>query len=171
MMGLGNLTIPIGTRKQAQRIIPNLRFDCDGAVTKWIVGAYWSRNGVLFPDLQLWRRNESGVYNQVGNTTLTTRYNASWLYEFAVDPSLPFQRGDILGIFQPSGSQSRLRIVYRIGSENSTNYVFNTAENVTEPPLSIFSTSSADVTLQLVLPFVTVEICKSCIVNVKTAKC
>ena len=60
MMGLGNLTIPIGTRNQAQRIIPNLRFDCDGAVTKWIVGAYWNRSAALFPDLQLWR-NENGV--------------------------------------------------------------------------------------------------------------
>ena len=167
MMGLGNLTIPIVTRNQAQRIIPNLRFDCDGAVTKWIVGAYWNRSAALFPDLQLWR-NENGVYNQVCNTALNaTRYNASWLYEFAVDPSLPFQRGDILGIFQPSASRSRLRIIYRTESENSTNYVFNTAENVTEPPLSMFSTSSADVT-QSVLPFVIVEICKTCIVNVKS---
>ena len=171
MMGLGNLTIPIGARNQAQRIIPNLRFDCDGAVTKWIVGAYWSRNGVLFPDLQLWRRNASGVYNKVCNTTLTTRYNASWLYEFAVDPSLPFQRDDILGIFQPSASLSRLRIIYRTGSGNPRNYVFNISENVTEPPLSMFSTSGTHVT-QSVLPFVIVESCKSCIVNIDiTAKC
>lgn len=169
MMGLG---IPIGTRHQAQRIIPNLRFDCDGAVTKWIVGAYWNRNGVLFPDLQLWRRNASGAYNKVCNTALNaTSYNASWLYEFAVEPSLPFQRGDILGIFQPSRSRSRLRIIYRTGSGNPRNYVFNTAENVTEPPLSMFSTSDTHVTLQSVLPFVTVEICKLCMVNVKTAKC
>ena len=157
----------IGQRNRAQRIIPSLRFDCDGAITKWIVGASW-RNATAatsFPDLQIWRNSsENGVYMKVGNTTLfATRSNSSRLYEFPVEPSLPFQRGDILGIFQPSNSLSRLRIYYRIGSGNPLNFVFRPPASVTEPPLETFNTSISSITRQTVLPLVTMEICKACI--------
>ena len=161
-------TVLIGQRNQ-QRIIPDLRFDCDGEITKWIVGAIWSNNAPLFPELQLWRLNSSrnGVYTKVGTTTLNaTTSNSRWLYEFPVEPSLPFWSGDILGIFQPSGSQSRLRILYKLGSENPRNFVFSPPESVTEPPLETFNTSSSDIVQQRVLPLVTIEICKACIKNI-----
>ena len=154
-------------RNRAQRIIPSLRFDCDGAVTKWIVAASWNNGAAAtsFPDLQIWRNlSENGVYTKVGNTTLiATSSNSSRLYEFAVEPSLPFQRGDILGIFQPNSSRSRLRIYYRTGSENPLNYVFRPPGSVTEPPLETFTTSSSGITQQTVLPLVTMELCKACI--------
>ena len=156
-------TVLIGQRNQ-QRIIPDLRFDCDGEITKWIVGAFWSNNAPLFPELQLWRQNSSrnGVYTKVGTTTLNaTTSNSSRLYEFPVEPSLSFQTGDILGIFQPSGSQSRLRILYRTGSGNPLNYVFRPPQNVTELPLETFTTSSSGIIRQTVLPLVTIEICKT----------
>ena len=158
---------PIYQRNQAQRIIPSLRFDCDGAITKWIVGASWRSNGNAqsFPDLQLWRNSSrNGVYTKVGNTTLIiAESNASQLYEIAVEPSLPFRRGDILGIFQPSRSRSRLRILYRTGSGNPRNYVVRLAGSVTEPPLETFTTSSSGVRQESALPLVTMEICKACI--------
>ena len=152
----------IAQRNRAQRIIPSLRFDCDGAITKWIVGASWNGGASSFPDLQIWRNSSrNGVYRKVGNTTLiATSQNSSRLYEFPVEPSLPFQRGDILGIFQPRGSQNRLSILYRTGRGNPLNYVFSPPENVTEPPLEIFTTSSSGIIQQTVLPLVTVEICK-----------
>lgn len=163
---LTRLTVFIGQRNRAQRIIPSLRFDCDGAITKWIVGASWNNatTATSFPDLQIWRLNssENEVYNKVSSATLNaTRYNSSRLYEFAVEPSLPFQTGDILGIFQPSGSRSRLRILYRTGSGNPRNYVFRPLQNVTEPPLETFTTSSSGILRQTVLPLVTMKICKA----------
>ena len=158
-------TVLIGQRNRAQRIIPSLRFDCDGAITKWIVGASWrnAANATSFPDLQIWRNSsENGVYMKVGNTTLfATRSNSSRLYEFPVEPSLPFQRGDILGIFQPSNSRSRIRILYKTGSGNPPNFVFSTGGNITEPPFETFNTSSPGVRLQTVLPLISVEICKA----------
>ena len=160
-------TVLIAPMNRAQRIIPSLRFDCDGAITKWIVAASWrnAATATSFPDLQIWRNSsENGVYMKVGNTTLiATSPNSSWLYEFPVEPSLPFQRGDILGIFQPRGSQSGLRILYRTGSENPLNYVFSPPASVTEPPLETFNTSSSGIIQQTVLPLVTMEICKACI--------
>ena len=151
------------TRNRAQRIIPSLRFDCDGAITKWIVRASWRSDAQSFPELQLWRNSSrNGVYTKVGNTTLIiAESNASRLYEFAVEPSLPFQTGDILGIFQPSNSRSRLRILHRTGSGNPRNYVLRPPGSVTEPPLETFSTGSSGIIQQTVLPLVTMEICKA----------
>ena len=154
-------------RSQAhQRIIPSLNFTCDGAISKWIIRAQWNGGGTAFPDLQLWRSSiGNGVYTKVGNTTLSaTRENTSSVYELAVRPSLPFQRGDILGIFQPAGARSYLDIYYRKGGENPLNFVSRTHISVTEPPLENFTTTSSGFTLQSDLPLVTVEIRKPCFV-------
>ena len=164
-------TLPLnslGFRNRAhQRIIPSLNFTCDGAISKWIIRAQWNGGGTAFPDLQLWRSsNGDGVYTQVGNTTLSaTSQTSSSVYELAVRPSLPFQRGDVLGIFQPNGPLSRLRIYYRIGSGNPWNFVFRppAASSVTEPPLESFTTTISGLRRQTVLPLVTVEICKPCL--------
>jgi len=147
---------------RAQRIIPSLNFSCDGAINKWIVRAQWNGGGTAFPDLQLWRSSSgNGVYTKVGNTTLSAAArNSSSVYELEVKPSLPFQRGDILGIFEARGSRSRLRIYYRTGSGNPRNFVFRVDNSVTEPPLESFSTISST---QTALPLVTVEICKPCL--------
>ena len=149
-------------RSRAQRIIPSLNFNCDGAINKWIVRAQWNNNGTAFPDLQLWRNSSgNGVYTKVGNTTLfADAENSSSLYELEVQPSLPFQRGDILGIFQASGSRSRLRIQYRTGSGNPLNFVYRVDNTAMEPPLENFTTTSSGITQQTALPLVTVEICK-----------
>ena len=164
-------TLSVGSlrrRNRAQRIIPSLNFSCDGAISKWIIGAQWYDGGTAFPDLQLWRSSSrNGVYTKVGNTTLSaTSENSSSVYELEVKPSLPFQRGDILGIFQPSAQLSRLRIYYRAGSGNPQNFVFRppAASSVTEPPLESFTTTSSNVMIQSALPLVTVEICKPCFV-------
>jgi len=151
-------------RDRAQRIIPSLNFTCDGAISKWIIRARWNGGGTAFPDLQLWRSSSgNGVYTKVGNTTLSaTSENSSSVYELAVRPSLPFQRGDVLGIFQPNGQLNRLRIHYRTGSGNPRNFVFRplAASSVTEPPFESFTTMGSGIILQTALPLVTVEICK-----------
>ena len=152
-------------RDQAQRIIPSLNFTCDGAVSKWIIRAQWNGGGTAFPDLQLWRSSSgNGVYTKVGNTTLSaTSQTSSSVYELAVRPSLPFRRGDTLGIFQPSSSRSRLRIHYINGSGgHPLNFVFRPNDSVTEAPLEIITITSSGNIRQTVLPFVTVEVCKLC---------
>jgi len=161
-------TLPVdnlGFRNRAhQRIIPNLNFSCDGAISKWIIRARWNGGGTAFPDLQLWRSSSgNGVYTKVGNTTLSaTAENTSSVYELVVKPSLPFQRGDVLGIFQPTSAISRLQIYYRLESGYPLNFVFRppAASSVTEPPLESFTTTRSGLGQQNVLPLVTVEICK-----------
>ena len=101
------------------------------------------------------------MYTKVGNTTLSaTAENTSSVYELAVRPSLPFQRGDILGIFQPTSAKSRLQIRYRLGRGYPQNFLFRLADSITEPTLESFTTMSSGIIRQTVLPLVTVEICK-----------
>ena len=42
-------------RDKQQRIIPNINFTCDGAITKWIVDGGWNDGGMRdwYPDLQI----------------------------------------------------------------------------------------------------------------------
>ena len=39
---------------QHQQITPDIRFTCDGMITKWIIGAYMA-GGSFNPELQVWR--------------------------------------------------------------------------------------------------------------------
>jgi len=91
------------------------------------------------------------------------------VYELEVKPSLPFKRGDVLGIFQPTSARSRLRIRYvyrRLGSGYPQNFLFRLADSITEPISGSFTTMSSGIILQTtVMPLVTVEICKPYICN------
>ena len=38
---------------QRQQITPDIRFNCDGMITKWIIGVY-TAGGSFNPELQVW---------------------------------------------------------------------------------------------------------------------
>ena len=44
-----------------QQITPDIRFTCDGMITKWIIGAY-TAGGSFNPELQVWRNIGNDVY-------------------------------------------------------------------------------------------------------------
>ena len=152
----------IGVRLQQQRIIPHINFTCNGSITKWIVGADWvgmGANRVHFPNLQVWRSTGVvNVYTRVGSTTLSfASENTTGIYEFTPSQPVEFRNGDILGIFQPSDSRSRLRLYYE--NNGPTNYYEETGNNVVEPPLDTFTITEGTST-QNDLPLITVEISK-----------
>ena len=107
-----------------QSILPNTTFLCNGTITKWIIAATWNGDYVLLPQLQLWRRNNSGnssqSYFKVSSTAVTAEIRRrSHIYEFIVNPPLPFLAGDILGVYSPPCFQSscgRLRIIHESSS-------------------------------------------------------
>ena len=45
------------TRDRRQQITPDMRFTCDGMITKWIIGADWMAgdDDTLYPELEVWR--------------------------------------------------------------------------------------------------------------------
>ena len=89
-------------------IIPGINFTCSGNIHSWIFGAEWYGNTESYTELQIWRSSGDGSYTKVGSTTIMTEESTTQLYEYPLSSPLPFQEGDILGYYQPSGSRSQL---------------------------------------------------------------
>ena len=143
------------TIDQRQQITPDMRFTCNGMITKWIIGANWGRglDNTLYPELQLWRSNGNNVYRKI-NTTLIriTTQSPNRIYEYNVPP-IPVQAGDILGVFIPQIWKSKLRLIAENGP-GPTNYYIP----ATVSPHDIIDTRL--VTSAMYHPLVTVEIGK-----------
>ena len=149
-------------RYSRQRLIPDIQFTCNGAITKWTVGAGWCGNCFMespqFPHLQIWRNTLPDSYTLVGSTVLSaTAENLNKTYEFIPSPALEFQAGDVLGIFQPSEEDSRLFVYYE-RNFGPTNYFIDTRQ-AQQPPNTSFSTAFADGAATN-FPLVSVEISK-----------
>ena len=106
----GNTNIrPYG---QCQSLFPEITFNCSGEVTKWIFAANWEGNSQTYTELQIWRRrrrSDRNEYEKVGSTRVRVggRSNTE-IYEYVVDPPLAFEKGDILGYYQPNSGISQL---------------------------------------------------------------
>ena len=133
LLGLDSVGGRINTQSR-QQITPDIRFTCDGMITKWIVGADWQDNDNLYPELQIWRNIGNDTYQKINGTFLEFADSSSnSIYEYDNFSPIPFQAGDILGVFIPRTSLSRLRLL----SENTnspTNYYLATGGSVSESP-------------------------------------
>ena len=156
----GSLAIPY----EQQRIIPGISFNCSGAITNWTIGAEWRTddNHDRFPHLQVWRSiNNCGTNILIGDTELFVPDSAGlvsqtdYVFTGTADPVLEFQAGDILGLFQPRESRSRVRVYYDT-SAGPTNYYI--ADTSNQPKLTSFIIANAGMEDQL--PLVTIEIGK-----------
>ena len=109
---LSNCIVNAPNNRQA--IIPEINFTCSGTIRTWIIGGQW-RNGQNNTDLQIWRRNENGLYKKVRSSEIhVTESNTTGLYWYHLSTHLSFQEGDILGFYQPPQSQFRLRLAVRV---------------------------------------------------------
>ena len=98
-----------------QAIIPEINFTCNGTIRTWIVGGQWRNNGQNNIELQIWRRNENGLYKEVESSEIhVTEWNETGLYWYHLASPLPFQEGDVLGFYHPSQSQFRLWLAMRM---------------------------------------------------------
>ena len=132
-----SLTIPY----EQQRIIPGIPLNCSGTITSWTIGAEW-RTGPgrdFFPHLQLWRNVVDDCnYTLIGDTQLFLPASGQlssgrdYIFSGTPDPAVGFQTGDILGIYQPRASNSRVGVYYDT-STGPTNY-YNDIGNADEPP-------------------------------------
>ena len=88
-----------------------MNFTCNGMITKWIVGADWSHGKRLYPELQVWRNIGNDVYQKINGTFIKIGTELSnRIYEYNNFSPIPFLAGDILGVFLPRNTISRLRI-------------------------------------------------------------
>ena len=160
LVGLGDIgrLVDHDTRQQ---ITPDISFTCDGVITKWIIGGFWVDYSALIPgpELQLWRKTTSNTYTKINGTFVTSSVNSdNGIFNDSSFPPIPFQAGDILGIFVPRSGSTRLRLRFEL-SHGPLNYYTvispsTASTSHTEFQLSDFTTS------EVYRPLVSVEICE-----------
>ena len=151
--------------QERQQITPHTTFTCDGVITKWIIGAEWSHDSedTLYPELQLWRKNGDNTYQKINATLITieTERDDS-MYEYDNFPPIPFQAGDILGVYiPPPYGLSKLRLQSEVG-HGPTNYFIG---HDMSPYETIDLQNTPQISSDVYHPLVTVEIsceCKIC---------
>ena len=152
---VGSVTNPA----QRQQITPDIKFTCDGMITKWIVGADWDNSDSLYPELQVWRNIGNDTYQKRNGTVITIpSVSSNRIYEYDNFSPIPFQAGDILGVFLPRDSDARLCL--RSENTNSpTNYYLATVDS--ESPFdTIDIQSTQSLRSEAYHPLVSVEIGK-----------
>ena len=152
LLDLDSISNPTNTERR-QQITPDMRFTCDGMITKWIIGADWISDGFFNPELQVWRNVGNDTYQKINGTVIdSTTGNFNRIYEYDSFSPIPVQAGDILGVFIPRTSFSRLGLL----SENMngpTNYYLETGLNVYD----MFDIQDTLVQSQVYHPMVSVE--------------
>ena len=144
-----------------QQITPDIKFTCDGMITKWIVGANWDSSDSFYPELQVWRNIGNDVYQKINGTVITTpTENSNRIYEYDNFSPIPFQAGDILGVFLPRDRDTRLRLLSET-TNSPTNYYLNTVNSASESSFdTIDIQSTQSLSSQAYHPLVSVEIGK-----------
>ena len=104
-----------------QRVIPDIKFTCNGTLTKWIIGAQRTLIEDTNPQhlqLQIWRRQGSSNRYHRSNFSDMTTLNATDdlnVYEYIPNPPLQFQAQDILGLYLPHISDTQVEVYYQRG--------------------------------------------------------
>ena len=146
-------------REATQRIVPNMMFSCNGVILRLTLAALDRGEATTYPDIQLWRRVDETQWIRVGSigresAVSTTEYLN--VHEYNPVPAVPFQSGDILGIYQPYTSASVFKI-YLHGNTGPENYYIGSLAQ----PKDDFSTDGGLVGTEQRTPLVAVDISKS----------
>ena len=134
---------PVGYRGRQQILFPDIRFTCNGFITKWIVGAQVRNDseGHRMPELQIWRLNSgtNDTYTKINSSLITPNeiQGSPNVHEFIPSTPLQFTDGDILGVHQPEFMPSRFVLFQQrnTGPENYNRFRSN--------PQSTFTISSS----------------------------
>ena len=147
---------------QRQQITPDIKFTCDGMITKWIIGADNMFSISLYPELQVWRNVGNDMYWKINGTFITTPIeNSNRIYEYDNFSPIPFQAGDILGVFLPENELARLSLLSET-TNSPTNYYLTTDDFDFESPFdTIDIQSTQSLRSQAYHPLVSVEIGKA----------
>ena len=143
---------------QRQQISPEMRFTCDGMITKWIVGAEFDSRDNLYPELQIWRNTGDTKYEKINDTLiefLTSSFSKKSIYEYEDFPPISVKSGDILGIFLPQDGDSRLRL--RSESSGSPTQYYLPTVGATSSPHDEIDIQDNSVQIAAYHPLVTVE--------------
>ena len=135
---------------QYDKVFPNMTFTCNGSITKWTFVAAEEEDKVS--ELKLLRKGSNSTYYPVAPaldvniaTHITGSKRAS-VYELSTPAGVPFQAGDILGIFQEESARYVFLYMYQRGkqflscnkpAQGSNNYSCGGSGDFGQPLLAI----------------------------------
>ena len=140
-----------------QLIIPNMTFTSNGSVVRWTFAARYRASATQYPELQVWRENTTGTYVKVGSTGNMEPAQTAYLnvYEYVLDPPLQVLAGDVLGIYQPSSTNSCVQLLFLFDS-SYVNWYTEVSEPQDSPtPQDFFMVAGSEI--NNALPLVTVS--------------
>ena len=92
---------PISSTVSQLLLTPDMRFTCNGMITKWIIAVNVNSDKPHTAELQLWRNTTNGVYERINGTQITMTASPRAVYEFDNFSPISFQAGDFLGLYLP----------------------------------------------------------------------
>ena len=130
------------TIERRQQISPEMNFTCNGTITKWIIGAdsFFGTNRHLYPELQVWRNIVNDTYRKISGTYIFFPFAdlENRIYEYSGFTPIEVKAGDILGVFTPEDSYSRIFLLSERGSNRPAQYYHSLSD-------STLSSSNIDV--------------------------
>ena len=108
-MLLYNSTEETGKKKE-QRIFPSMNFSCSGSINKWTFVVMSRPDQVCdqYPRFELWTfNNATGNYTSVRESNITSTMSDQSEFtveEYVPGTPVPFEAGDIFGVYQPQES-------------------------------------------------------------------
>jgi len=148
------------------RVLPSMNFSCSGTVSSWtFVAQIRKRNGGgrnQYPRFQLWRPNGTDTYEKVyeyytGSSRFMTADNSGLTTAEYMPPAIPFQAGDVLGVYQPGNSgNSRLSVIH-VSVPPGFGYI----NFVRKTDVAVFDTTASDVSASNDFPLVAVNASKN----------
>ena len=150
------------------RVLPSMNFSCNGTISRWTFVAL-SRGGGRnrYPRFQLWRLTGPRTYERVYDSStesdrfMTADASSLTIAEYAPPAPVPFESGDVLGVYQPGDSgNTRLSVIHA-----SVPSGFGHVNFVRGTDVAVFDTMASGVTAGNDFPLVAVNTSKNCFYN------
>lgn len=146
------------------RIIPAIRFGCNGTITRALFTAETravTSAQTRHAELQIWYNiSSSQVYNRKRRTSLSgsTATGDLNVYEKSFTHHLRFETGDVLGLYLPEGDHSLLKIVFLSGIRSAMRVPSYSIKQ--HNSLAFFNANSPSVERDYDIPLLNIEIGK-----------
>ena len=108
------------------RLLPNESFSCNGTLTGLLlVGDIRADQGLRnqYPEIHIWRNTGGNTYTKQASQEIILNqgdFSPDGVLQYNLTTPIPFQSGDVVGLFQPRQQNSIVRVYY--DSSASTTY-------------------------------------------------
>ena len=153
---------------QQLRLFPDITFTCNGSIVGWRLAAIDHIGGGR-PELSVWRRNGVNQYVKVAGQRIdsctvsessrTLDASTVMIHENILNPPIPFEAGDVLGILFVSNVASYIPLLYNVTGSGGLVSYYRSAQG--SPPGDVFTLTANAVVQDTLSPLISLQICKS----------